>query len=72
MIEVPPAVESKYRFILLAAKRARQLQAGARALIQAPTKRPTKVAQLEVSANLVPFEDLQTETGSDGEVTAEK
>jgi len=66
MIEVPPSVESKYRFILLAAKRARQLQAGARPLIQSPTKKATKVSQLEVSANLVPFEDLRPEAGADG------
>jgi DNA-directed RNA polymerase subunit omega len=60
-MEVPPAVDSKYRFILLSAKRARQIQSGARPLIQTATKKPTKVAQLEVSGNLVPFENLQTE-----------
>lgn len=60
-VEIPQTVDSKYRFILLSAKRARQLQAGARPLIQTTTKRPTKVAQLEVGANLVPFENLQVE-----------
>ncbi|HUI43665.1 MAG TPA: DNA-directed RNA polymerase subunit omega [Terriglobia bacterium] len=72
MIEFPPAVESKYRFILLAAKRARQLQAGARPLLQTTTKRPTKVAQLEVSANLVPFEDLHAEASGNGDAPAQK
>lgn len=71
-MEVPPAVDSKYRFILLSAKRARQLQSGARALIQTPTKKPTKVAQLEVSANLVPFENLPLEGSPDGQESAEK
>jgi DNA-directed RNA polymerase subunit omega len=60
-MDVPQNVDSKYRFILLAAKRARQLQSGARPLIQTPNKRPTKVAQLEVASNLVPFENLQAE-----------
>jgi DNA-directed RNA polymerase subunit omega len=59
------AIDSKYRFILLAAKRARQLQAGARPLIQTATTRPTRVAQLEVSSNLVPFENLKPETNSE-------
>jgi DNA-directed RNA polymerase subunit omega len=71
MIDVPQAVESKYRFILLAAKRARQLQSGARPLLQTPTKKPTKVAQLEVSANLVPFEDLESQPPVDGDSTPE-
>jgi len=57
-------IESKYRFILLAAKRARQLQAGARPLIQTATTRPTRVAQLEVASNLVPFENLKVDTNS--------
>jgi len=65
-MEVPPAVDSKYRFILLSAKRARQIQSGARPLIQTATKKPTKVAQLEVSGNLVPFENLQTEVVPEG------
>ena len=63
-MDVPQSVDSKYRFILLSAKRARQLQSGARPLIQTTSKRPTKVAQLEVGSNLVPFENLQAETGS--------
>lgn len=69
-MEVPQAVDSKYRFILLAAKRARQLQAGARPLIQTAAKKPTKVAQLEVTANLIPFENLQAEGAVDGDEPA--
>ncbi len=65
------AIDSKYRFILLAAKRARQLQAGARPLIQTTTTRPTRVAQLEVSANLVPFENLKADASSDGKEPSE-
>ncbi|MGA2985730.1 MAG: DNA-directed RNA polymerase subunit omega [Terriglobia bacterium] len=57
-MEIPQNLDSKFRFILVAAKRARQLQAGARPLIQTPTKRSTRVAQQEVSAGLVPIEVL--------------
>jgi len=65
-MDTPQAVDSKYRFILLSAKRARQLQAGARPMIQTSTTKPTKVAQLEVGSNLVPFENLQPEGSSAG------
>lgn len=66
-MEVPQGIDSKYRFILVAAKRARQLQAGTRPLIQTTSKKSTRVAQLEVAANLVPFELLQTEPGTNGD-----
>ena len=66
-MELPSTIDSKYRFILISAKRARQLQSGAQPLIQAATKRSTRVAQLEVAANLVPFETLVPEPGSDGD-----
>ncbi len=58
-MDVPQGIDSKFRFILVAAKRARQLQAGARPLIQSATKKATKVAQLELEAGLVPFEMLE-------------
>ena len=64
MVEAPQAFDSKYRFILLAAKRARQLQGGARPMIQTSIKRFTKIAQLEVLAGLVPFENLQVESAA--------
>jgi DNA-directed RNA polymerase subunit omega len=55
-MEVPQGVDSKFRLILVAAKRARQLQSGAKPLVQAPSRKATKVAQLELGAGLVPFE----------------
>jgi DNA-directed RNA polymerase subunit omega len=55
-MELPQNLDSKFRFILVAARRARQLQAGARPLVQTPTKRVTRVAQQEVGAGLVPIE----------------
>jgi DNA-directed RNA polymerase subunit omega len=61
-MEIPQNLDSKFRFILVAAKRARQLQSGAKPLIQAPTKRSTRVAQQEVGAGLVPIEILPLES----------
>ncbi len=58
-MNLPQGFDSKFRFILIAAKRARQLQAGARPLIQTQTRKLTKVAQQEVEAGLVPFEILE-------------
>jgi len=55
-MELPQNLDSKFRFILVAARRARQLQAGAKPLIQASSKRSTRVAQMEVGAGLVPIE----------------
>lgn len=52
-------VDSKFRMILVAAKRARQLQAGAKPLIQTNSKKPTRIAQQEVSLGLIPYEILE-------------
>ena len=65
-MDVPQGLDSKFRFILVAAKRARQLQAGARPLVQTQTKKVTKVAQMEVEAGLVPIEVFET-VGKNGE-----
>jgi DNA-directed RNA polymerase subunit omega len=62
-MDLPQKLDSKFRYILVAAKRARQLQAGARPLIQSAAKRLTRIAQQEVAAGLVPFELLAPTTG---------
>jgi DNA-directed RNA polymerase subunit omega len=64
-MEIPQSLDSKFRFILVAAKRARQLQGGAKALIQTPTKKSTRVAQLEVAAGLVPIEIILLASAND-------
>jgi DNA-directed RNA polymerase subunit omega len=63
-MDLPTGVESKFRFILVAAKRARQLQAGAKPLMQTQWKKATKVAQSEVLAGLVPIEIVELEPQS--------
>jgi DNA-directed RNA polymerase subunit omega len=55
-MDIPQGIDSKFRFILVAAKRARQLQAGAKPLVQTPYKKSTKVAVAELAAGLVPVE----------------
>jgi DNA-directed RNA polymerase subunit omega len=70
-MDIPQGIDSKFRFILVAAKRARQLQAGARPLVQTQTKKVTKVAQMEVEAGLVPFENFEP-VGSNGEKAKKK
>ena len=49
---------SAYRFIIVAAKRARQLQNGARSLLPTTSKKPTVAAMEEVRRGLVPYEDV--------------
>jgi DNA-directed RNA polymerase subunit omega len=49
---------STYRFIIVAAKRARQLQNGQRSVLPATNKKPTILAMEEVRRGLVPYEDI--------------
>ena len=49
---------STYRFIIVSAKRARQLQNGQRSVLPATNKKPTVLAMEEVRRGLVPWEDL--------------
>ena len=50
--------QSTYRFIIVAAKRARQLQAGARPFLPTSSKKPTIIAMEEVRRGLVKYEIL--------------
>jgi DNA-directed RNA polymerase subunit omega len=49
--------QSTYRWIIIAAKRARQLQGGARPFLPTTSKKPTVIAMEEVSRGLVKWED---------------
>jgi DNA-directed RNA polymerase omega subunit len=55
--EATPEIDAKYRLIILAAKRSKQLQRGARPRIDIdPTKhKPTRIALEEVIRGKVPF-----------------
>ncbi len=49
--------QSTYRFIIVAAKRARQLQSGARPFLPTTSKKPTITAVEEVRRGLVKYDD---------------
>jgi DNA-directed RNA polymerase subunit omega len=71
-MDIPQAIDSKFRFILVAAKRARQLQAGAKPLVQAPYKKATKIAVAELGAGLVPVEFPEFNPSPSEKTTDEK
>jgi len=49
--------QSTYRFIIVAAKRARQLQGGSRPFLPTTSKKPTVTALEEVRRGLVKYDD---------------
>ena len=51
---------STYRWIIIAAKRARQLQAGARPFLPTTAKKSTVIAMEEVRRGLVKWEDPES------------
>jgi DNA-directed RNA polymerase subunit omega len=58
-------IENKFSFVLAAAKRARQLQAGAKPLVQSHWRKPTRVAIDEILAQAVLYESAQREGEED-------
>ena len=53
MYKLPENLDSKYRFVTLASKRAEQLQSGARSRVELENRKATVVAQAEVAEELV-------------------
>jgi DNA-directed RNA polymerase subunit omega len=49
-------IDRKFAFVLAAAKRARQLQAGAKPLVSTTAHKHTRMAMEEVDAGVVPYE----------------
>jgi len=64
-------IESKFTFVLAAAKRARQLQGGAKPLLETQARKATRIAMEEVFAGLVPF-DLPGVEGEDEDSKGKK
>jgi DNA-directed RNA polymerase omega subunit len=58
--EQPQTIDSKYRLIIVAAQRSKQLQRGARPRVEMDTQRhkPTRVALEEVNRGRVTFETI--------------
>ena len=55
MITIPDNIDSKYRFVILSALRARQIQGGSSPYIKEPRHKATQVAQKEILQGLVKF-----------------
>jgi len=53
--------DSNYRYILVAARRARQLQSGARPLVETQTRKPCKIAREEIRAGKIKYSIPGTE-----------
>ena len=53
---LPKEVDSKFRFITVAAQRAKQLQGGAKPRVETRSRKPTRVAVEETLAGTVSWE----------------
>lgn len=53
-------IDSKYRFVILAAKRAKMLLKGAKPKVKSKHKNPIRIAQNEVLLGAIDYEILQT------------
>jgi len=54
-MKVVDGFDSKYRYILVAARRARQIQSGARPMVDTRSRKPCRIAQEEVDAGKVGY-----------------
>ncbi len=61
MPKVPENIGSKYRFIIIAAERAKQLQNRAKPKIKVKSTKPAYIAMQEVEQGLISFEITQAQ-----------
>jgi DNA-directed RNA polymerase omega subunit len=52
-------LDSKFRFVILASKRAKQLLKGSKVKIRTKSRNPIRIAQIEVKAGLVDYDIIQ-------------
>ena len=79
MERIPENVDSKFRFVLLAATRAEQLMRGANIRLEQPFFKNTRTAMEEVITEMIPWEygpdepleAVEEEGAAEGEETAE-
>jgi DNA-directed RNA polymerase omega subunit len=55
LIRIPDNIDSKYRFVILSALRARQIQGGSMPMIKEPSHKATQLARKELQQGLVKF-----------------
>jgi DNA-directed RNA polymerase subunit omega len=56
MERIPERIDSTFRYVLIAARRAEQLLQGARPRVEPGLAKPTRVAMREVTENLVDWD----------------
>ena len=61
IIKIPDGFDSKFRFILGASERAKQIQNGAPPKMDGLIEKPAAISIQEVEAGLVPYEVLEGE-----------
>lgn len=66
-VRIPEQFDSKFRFILVAAERAKQIQHGAPPRIEVDSRKAACIAVREVEANLVPYAVLEEEEETEEE-----
>ena len=54
-MEIKHGFDSNYRYVLVAARRARQLQSGSQPLVSSQSSKACRVAQAELDAGLVGY-----------------
>jgi len=52
-------IDSKFRFVILASKRAKQILKGSKVKVKSKSKNPIRIAQIEVKTGLVDYEILK-------------
>ncbi|MQY61459.1 DNA-directed RNA polymerase subunit omega [bacterium] len=52
-------IDSKFRFVIVAAKRAKQLIRGSKPRIKSKSKNPIRIAQMEVTKGLVDYDIIE-------------
>jgi DNA-directed RNA polymerase omega subunit len=72
MFKIPESFESKYRFVMLSALRAEQLQAGALPRVETVSRKPTVMAQEEVAAGAVEAWDGREPEPPEGPAESER
>ena len=72
IIRIPKEFDSKFRFIVVAAERAKQIQNGAPPKMEVESEKAAHVAILEVQENRIPYEILLEEREQVEEEEAEE
>ena len=63
-MKLPQNIDSKFRYVLIAARRAQQLRAGSKARLHSDSDKLIVIAQQELCAGLVHFETYDAQGNS--------